>query len=604
MKDQIENKTKQNKRLICLFCRGTFKLEKVENHIKNDHDVHFDCALIIDLVRLGKEALNGLIMNHKMYKENSSKQQHEKSKIGPILYQEIKAANVEESKLISLQEIDETHITEVIEMDDEIVLSTISSDIQNFENLNDEKVFCNDSTYFEETKNKEKNNETNLTVNSKIMYIQESDKMHKQDVLKGDNGLILSKSSDKQNYEEMNDALAFSNDSTYLEKGINKEIDNDTNFAKEISFEVTNIVAPVNINLKKVIRDGKVLKRTLLTEGSKNKGFSNPIDSKYDCKICDRSFTSALYLYNHGKKVHPQHLDLFPGVPSAPLRQLHTRIAEDGENGKEFKCAISSCKFTFDTFRGLMIHENRWHKEDFICAFCGLVCHVLNTLIEHYDNDHVDTSVYACRICGRFNFDQRDYNVHNQDEHAAGEIKLFKCTKCDYITEKRRELVNHKSKTHTERKLLHCEHCGKEFSSKSAIHNHQRAYHSNGKNIKMIKCDYCPKQFLPNKLREHMYTHTKQKKLYCELCGKGYPNKSSLKKHEFIKHTAEDNFLYYCDTCGKGFKRKSTYVDHCKLHLDQRDKICHLCGSAYVSNKSLSKHKKSAHSTAMSTEAQ
>eukprot|EP00088_Acartia_fossae_P069202 TRINITY_DN8969_c0_g1_i1.p1 TRINITY_DN8969_c0_g1~~TRINITY_DN8969_c0_g1_i1.p1 ORF type:complete len:214 (+),score=41.99 TRINITY_DN8969_c0_g1_i1:169-810(+) len=63
-----------------------------------------------------------------------------------------------------------------------------------------------------------------------------------------------------------------------------------------------------------------------------------------------------------------------------------------------------------------------------------------------------------------------------------------------------------------------------------------------------------------------MRSHTGEKPFCCHVCDKGFPDKSSLAKHEKL-HTNIREFI--CTTCGKAFSRKGNLKYHEKIHLGE-----------------------------------
>ncbi|XP_033753459.1 zinc finger protein 653-like isoform X13 [Pecten maximus] len=110
---------------------------------------------------------------------------------------------------------------------------------------------------------------------------------------------------------------------------------------------------------------------------------------------------------------------------------------------------------------------------------------------------------------------------------GQGEISCGLCLVC---CRGREEFRDHVLLSHGDQYTHLCYDCGKLFRSYQGYKKHEKLYHRGGVDCKS-----------------------------CEICGKQFPDDSSLKKHR-LKHTGDRPFA--CDKCGKTYKHRSNLKDH------------------------------------------
>ena len=65
----------------------------------------------------------------------------------------------------------------------------------------------------------------------------------------------------------------------------------------------------------------------------------------------------------------------------------------------------------------------------------------------------------------------------------------------------------------------------------------------------------------------------------CHVCGKLFSMKGPLIEHERI-HTGQKP--YNCRTCGKSFSLRSNLKVHQRIHTGEKPYVCENCGRAFV----------------------
>ncbi|XP_063437888.1 zinc finger protein ZFP2-like [Mytilus trossulus] len=160
-------------------------------------------------------------------------------------------------------------------------------------------------------------------------------------------------------------------------------------------------------------------------------------------------------------------------------------------------------------------------------------------------------------------------NEFSQVDHPHGQRKmLITHTKTHPITHIRTHPITHIrtiTRTHPLLKtgeLFHdCDICGKEFISKSSLRDHIRSHTG----FKPYKCGICGRDFrVKSSINSHMKIH-ERKPYRCDVCRKGFTSSQALDKH-IRTHTGGDNKPYTCDVCGNSFSSSQALDKHMRIH--------------------------------------
>lgn len=135
------------------------------------------------------------------------------------------------------------------------------------------------------------------------------------------------------------------------------------------------------------------------------------------------------------------------------------------------------------------------------------------------------------------------------------------CHVCQKKFLRQNNLNKHLKNIHSTSRLYECKECNVSFQTQSCWKIHMRVH----KKANRFHCDICDNTYASRKvLRVHMSLHFPVP-VSCKICQKSFTLKRYLNRH--LKYTHSQERPLNCDHCGRGFKRKHNLISHILTHF-------------------------------------
>ena len=178
-------------------------------------------------------------------------------------------------------------------------------------------------------------------------------------------------------------------------------------------------------------------------------------------------------------------------------------------------------------------------------------------------------------------------------EKPNTEVKLYKCSHCEYCTGITDNLVWHIKAVHLKEKPFKCSHCEFSAAFKSLLSNHVKAVHLKEKPFKCSDCEYGAAKKCD--VSRHMKAvHLKEKLFKCSECPYSASRKSHLSTHVKTVHLKEKPFK--CSDCEYTTARKCDLSQHVTaVHLKEKPFKCSDCEYTTARKCDMSQHVTAVH---------
>jgi len=209
-------------------------------------------------------------------------------------------------------------------------------------------------------------------------------------------------------------------------------------------------------------------------------------------------------------------------------------------------------------------------------------------------------------IHSKYMVDQNFMNIMMSKRYKHKK-KYYKCSHCEKVLKAASDMKIHLT-VHSSEKPFKCEFCFISFKSQKILAKHIKKQHSENGHVERFKCEICGKDYSErSSLKAHQLKHMPggqetKRPHQCSACGISYACKSSLIKHVEEQHEGKDPVKHICPICGKEFRKTKNFKAHHKAHLYGKEISCDLCGNTFQTSEGLKRHKMISCKNALITE--
>lgn len=292
----------------------------------------------------------------------------------------------------------------------------------------------------------------------------------------------------------------------------------ETNGKSYEIFEEYPKVRECYVNLKDIKNEMGNQKFKLFEAISFNNLIVNKQSETFECDLDGKTFRYKRSLRSHMSAHFPK-INCPRCNRMLQSRSLNHHIKNVHPNIRKFQCKI--CSKSFKSAVNCKAHE-KIHNKEFPCEVCNKSFTTPSQLAMHKKLYHENARGFKCDVCEK-QFFQKAYLISHQKTHDKNRSKPLKCHRCDFSTDNKSNLKRHENfHEHQDKKFAaminpqKCEKCSNCFKTKSSLKCHMKNSHSKF----LYQCDLCAKfSRTKNALNCHIKIHLKRlsKKEKCRL---------------------------------------------------------------------------------------